>query len=129
MLRAIKLASMTIVAVLLVLTIASVSTGFSTWPWQVTHAYFDGDLGLNIGATKQEVWERVLEMQREGTLVPLIGENNDSRATTTEFSQVHDLDWWSFPTPPCCRCSVDLAFEQERLRHFERQCNYAPEGP
>jgi|GEM_PF-4117905 hypothetical protein len=108
---------------------ASAATGFSTWPWQTSQAYADGELGLRIGATKLEVWNRILELQREGVLVPGAGRNNNSRASTTEFTQVDSLDWWSFPIPPCCRCSLDLTFEDESLASFQGHCNYAPEGP
>ena len=70
-----------------------------------------------------------LELQREGVLVPGAGKNNDFRASTTDFTQVDTLDWWSFPTLPCCRCSLDLTFNAERLASFQRHCNYAPEVP
>ncbi len=126
--RAIKLALVAVVGMFLILVFASILTDFGTWPWQVTQAYVNGDLGLTIGEPKRVVWARVLELQKEGKLVPGAGLNNDSRASTTEFSQVHDLDWWSFPIPPCCRCSVDLTFDSRTLKSFERHCNYAPEG-
>jgi hypothetical protein len=108
--------------------LASAATGFSTWPWQKNHVYADGDLGIHIGAGKLDVWNQVLKLQRNGVLVPGAGRNNNSRASTTEFTQVNSLDWWSFPTPPCCRCSVDLTFEADDLTSFKRHCNYAPEG-
>jgi hypothetical protein len=109
--------------------LASAASGFRTWPWQQTQEYADGDLGLRIGASKLDAWNQILKLQREGVLVPGAGSNNDSRASTTEFTQVSSLDWWSFPTPPCCRCSVDITFEGEGLASFKHQCNYAPEGP
>ena len=107
----------------------SFHTGFSTWPWQKPHPYRDGELGLHIGAKKAEVWERILALQREGLLVPGAGQNNDSRASTTELSQVQSLDLWSFPMPPCCRCTLELTFESSKLTRFKKHCNYAPEGP
>jgi hypothetical protein len=108
---------------------ASFATGFSTWPWQKTQAYADGDLGLHIGASKLDAWNQILKLQRDGVLVQGAGSNNDSRASTTEFTQVNNLDWWSFPTPPCCRCSVDITFENNKVASFGHHCNYAPEGP
>jgi hypothetical protein len=115
--------------VVIVALIWSAATGFGTWPWQTSRSYVDGDLGLRIGATKLVAWTRVLELEQAGILVPGAGTNNDSRASTTEFTQVHDLDRWNFPAPPCCRCALDLTFEGEKLKHFERHCNHAPEGP
>ena len=118
-----------LVSVAVLAVLASAATGFSTWPWQTTEPYADGELGLRIGATKLEVWNRILELQHEGALVPGAGSNNDSRASTTEFTQVDNLDWWSFPTPPCCRCSLELTFEDESLASLHGHCNYAPEVP
>jgi hypothetical protein len=117
-----------LVGVALVALLGSIVTDFSTWPWHTRRTYADGELELHIGATKLDVWNRILEMESEGKLVPQAGTNNDSRASTTEFKQVHDLDWWSFPIPPCCRCSLDLTFVGGKLMQFERYCNYAPEG-
>jgi hypothetical protein len=127
--RTIKRGIAALLGVIVVLAIASIVSGFSTWPWQITHLYSDGQLGLGVGASKLDVWNRILTLQDEGRLVRGAGRNNDSRASTTEFSQVSNLDWWSFPVPPCCRCSLDLTFDQGYLKHFEKHCNYAPEGP
>jgi hypothetical protein len=115
--------------VVLIAVIWSAATGFGTWPWQTNRPYVDGDLGLRIGATKPDIWSQVLALEGKGILVPGAGGNNDHRASTTEFTQVHDLDWWDFPMPPCCKCSLDLTFKAGKLTHFERHCNYAPEGP
>jgi hypothetical protein len=116
-------------SVVMVALIWSAATDFGTWPWQTTRLYVDGDLGLHIGATKLVAWTRVLELEGAGILVPGAGTNNDHRASTTEFTQVHNLDSWNFLMPPCCSCSLDMSFEGEKLEHFERHCNYAPEGP
>jgi hypothetical protein len=118
-----------LVGLALLTLLASAVTGFSTWPWQKTHVYEDGELGLHIGASRLDVWKQILRLQRKGVLVPGAGRNNNSRASTTDFTQVASLDWWSFPSPPCCRCSVDLTFKNDSLKSFEKHCNYAPEGP
>jgi hypothetical protein len=127
--RKLALSIVGLAGVLVVALIWSAATDFRTWPWQTTRPYVDGDLGLHIGATKLAAWTRVLELEGAGILVPGTGSNNDHRASTTEFTQVHDLDSWSFATPPCCKCALELRFKGEKLTHFERHCNYAPEGP
>ena len=127
--RRLSLGTLGLAGLVLLALAGSCATGFGTWPWQQTRAYVDGDLGLRIGASKQEAWNRILQLQHEGVLVPGAGSNNDSRASTTEFTQVNSLDRWSFPTPPCCRCSVEITFEGEKLDSFKHHCNYAPEVP
>jgi|HubBroStandDraft_1064217.scaffolds.fasta_scaffold356267_1 hypothetical protein len=127
--RKVTLGIVGLAGVAIVALICSAITNFDTWPWQTRRPYVDGDLRIRIGATKQIVWARVLELEGADILVRGAGSNNDHHASTTKFAQVHDLDSWSFPTPPCCRCALDLTFEGEKLKHFERHCNYAPEGP
>ena len=127
--RKLTLAFAGVAGIAVLALIASAATGFSTWPWQTRQAYADGELGLRIGAAKLEVWTRIREMQREGVLVPGAGRNNDHRASTTDFTQVDTLDQWSFPTPPCCRCWLELTFADEGLASFQRRCSYAPEVP
>jgi hypothetical protein len=127
--RRLTLGIVGLAGVALVALVCSAITSFGTWPWQTSRPYVDGDLGIRIGATKPIVWTRVLELEGANILVPGAGSNNDHRASTTEFRQVHDLDSWSFPMPPCCKCALDLTFKGEALTHFERHCNYAPEGP
>jgi hypothetical protein len=127
--RKLMLGFVGLAGVAVVALICSAITGFDTWPWQTHRPYVDGDLGIRIGTTKLIVWDRLLELERAGILVPGAGSNNDHRASTTEFTQVNDLDWWSFPTPPCCTCALELTFKGEKLTHFERHCNHAPEGP
>ena len=115
--------------VAVVALISSAIIGFRTWPWQTRQAYVDGDMGIHIDATKLIVWNRILELEGADILVAGAGSNNDHRASTKTFTQIHDLDWWSFPTSPCCRCTLEFTFNGQKLTHFERHCNYAPEGP
>lgn len=118
-------ASVLVVAAFLVLSFA---TGFRMWPWQRHWTYADGTLGIKLGSTKPDVWARVAQLQSAGVL-DTIGRNNDSRVTTDAFYQVHNLDDWSFVMPPCCRCSLELTFENGLLSSFAKHCNYAPEFP
>jgi hypothetical protein len=111
--------------------IRSAATDFRTWPWQITRPYVHGDLGLRVGATKPRCLEPSLGAGR--TRHPGSGSREEQRPPRVNErihtgSQVHDLDWWDFPMPPCCKCSLDLSFKAGKLTHFERHCDYAPEG-
>ncbi|HLA70183.1 MAG TPA: hypothetical protein VK624_01650 [Steroidobacteraceae bacterium] len=108
---------------------------FDNWPWTVRHAYDSGAFaGVSIQSTKEQTFEQVLAMQREGKLGKLAlidpegvfvaqqAAMDDVRGANRERLMKADL-WYldtsvcECPTIRACdrTCEVELNFEGDRL--------------